>query len=156
MATPLFSARNMCRLSAVAACVCGSACAHAVADSRALVNVPIAHFSVPGFDSNGHRKWEISGTSATMEEDNLFSVQSAKISCFSENMPWDEVFSATSDGACIIPRLHMVRGTSGVRIVGQKFSASAGAWEFFGDLRKIIASGGVEVFIDCSDMWHSE
>lgn len=136
----------------IVACVCRSSCAFAKARSQALLNVPIAHFAVPGFDSNGHKKWEVSGASATMTEENLFSVQSLKLSCFSEGEMENEIFSATSDEASVMARSHMARGKSEIRIAGQKFSASAGAWEFFGDSKKIIARDNVTVFIDCGEM----
>jgi hypothetical protein len=119
-------------------------------ESQSLLNVPINDFILPIFNRTGQKIWEIHGHSATMIEDNLLHITNVKLRCFTEEENPQESFFAISDTAFVVPRANSISGNSEIKIFGQNFYASAHAWEFLDNEKKIIAKEHVKVFLDCS------
>ncbi|MDR1432774.1 MAG: hypothetical protein LBI61_00310 [Puniceicoccales bacterium] len=120
-------------------------------DRLILLNTPISEFTLPVFEGNGNKVWEICGTSATMVGRDLFSLLDAKLHCFAGDFAGgnasSEFFCATSEAATVDSSTHRASGECGIRIVGRNFDATADSWEFLGDSKKIIAKNNVVVFL---------
>jgi hypothetical protein len=122
--------------------------AFAKADAKILLNVPVDDFVMPIFDDDGHRMWEARGESAVLGTDESLHVTDMRLSCFTGSNGTTEAFFAVSDAATIIPGTHKALGESKIEIFGENFCASADAWEFFGDSKKIVAKNNVRVLLD--------
>ena len=135
-------------------CVCmliyiivGVCCAHADVCPQCLDDIPIYGFVLPVFDVAGVKLFDAYGKSATPSADGSCFVKDAKLVFFTGDNGIGKI-CAVSDFSTVYQNSHYAVGDSPVHIFGENFFAKGDTWEFFGDSKKIIAKGNVEVVLN--------
>ena len=135
-------------------CVCiliyiivGICCAHADICPQCLDNTPVYGFVLPVFDVAGVKLFEAYGKSATPSADGSCFVKDSKLVFFTGGEGSGKV-CAVSDFSTVYQNSHYAVGDSPLHIFGENFFAKGDTWEFFGDSKKIIAKGKVEVVLN--------
>lgn len=110
--------------------------------------LPIKHFSMPQFNSNGAKSLEIKGKEAFVLSDSEYSINGLIMNLFDPENTNAISSVLESDNAIVSTISSIAKGDSHIKFTGNGFLIEGSHWIYEGNSKKITINKNVHVVLD--------